>query len=257
MKFTDSVKMYNKYLKIQADMLDLETVGEKSEEVCERLQDLARYPQTDERWCDAVERAICETEEYINLCVYLCSDFGDGRTLIIPDTIGVVVELCELKYSIASREGEDFRRDELMEQVAEVICDAGSSVRIQDEKYWLSISRMFDLDPDGTIRAEFERDLETLASGGEIAEEEGEELSDEEETVEGLAKKVIKEALKTPNQLITTAWIQRRFNYGYGKAALLLDWLEDERYVQSLDEIKAEGLAGRRILVTEESLENN
>ena len=145
MNIVDSMTLYSKYLKVQASKIDLETAGEKAEEICERLQDLSHHRQATDKWCDAVEYAICETIEYINLCVYLCRHFGDGRSLIIPDVIGVVAELCELKHSIVGLDGLDDRRSELLDEVGEAICDAGNSIRIQDEKYWLCISTLFDL----------------------------------------------------------------------------------------------------------------
>ena len=70
--------------------------------------------------------------------------------------------------------------------------------------------------------------------------------------LENEALKVLKEAMDLPNPLISTSWVQRRFGYGYGKSAKLLDWLEQKRYVQSYADMQAEGLHGRRILVSKE-----
>ena len=250
MNIVDSMTLYSKYLKIQASKLDLETVGEKAEEICERLQDLVHYSKATDKWCDAVEYAICETIEYINLCVYLCRHFGDGRSLIIPDVIGVVAELCDLKHSIARIDGLDDRRGELLDEVGEAICDAGNSVRVQDEKYWLCISKIFDLDPDGTIKASLEADIALVAAGETIEDGDDEPQSQEEVTIENEALRVLKEAMNLPSGIISTSWIQRRFGYGYGKSAKLLDWLEYQRYVQSYADMKAEGLQGRRILIS-------
>ena len=58
------------------------------------------------------------------------------------------------------------------------------------------------------------------------------------------------------NGIISISWVQRRFGYGYGKSAKLLDWLEDQRYVQSYADMKSEGLAGRRILISNEKVDN-
>ena len=103
MTFTNSATLYTKYLKIQSAKIDLETAGEKAEDICEHIQELAYYRDTTITWCDAVEYAIGATIEYINLCVFLCGKFGDGRTLIIPDVISVVAELCDLQHNIAGR----------------------------------------------------------------------------------------------------------------------------------------------------------
>ena len=235
----------------------METAGEKAEEICERLQELSHYCKATDKWCDAVEYAICETIEYINLCVYLCRHFGDGRSLIIPDVIGVVAELCDLKHSIAGLGGLDDRRGELLDEVGEAICDAGNSIRIQDEQYWLCISKLFDLDQDGTIKASLEADMELVAAGGTIEEEDDESQPKEEVTIETEALRVLREAMNLPNGIISISWVQRRFGYGYGKSAKLLDWLEDQRYVQSYADMKAEGLHGRRIYASKEMFENN
>ena len=257
MNIVDSMTLYSKYLKIQASKIDLETAGEKAEEIREGLQELSHYCKATDKWCDAVEYAICETIEYINLCVYLCRHFGDGRSLIIPDVIGVVAELCDLKHGIAGIDGLDDRRGELLDEVGEAICDAGNSVRVQDEKYWLCISKLFDLDPDGTIKASLEADIALIAAGEEIAEYDADESQTTKEvTIEEEALKVLKEAMNLPNGIISTSWVQRRFGYGYGKSARLLDWLEDQRYVQSYTDMKAEGLHGRRIYASKEMFEN-
>ena len=256
MNIVDSMTLYSKYLKIQASKLDLATAGEKAEEICERLQDLAHYSKATDKWCDAVEYAICETIEYINLCVYLCRHFGDDRTLIIPDVISVVAELCDLKHSIAGLDTLDDRHGELLDEIGEAICDAGNSVRIQDEKYWLCISKIFDLDPDGIIKASLKADMALVAAGEAIEDEDDEPQPREEMTIEEEALKVLKEAMNLPNGIISTSWVQRRFRYGYGKSAKLLDWLEDQRYVQSYADMKAEGLHGRRIYASKEIFEN-
>lgn len=257
MNIVDSMTLYSKYLKIQASKLDLEKAGEKAEEICERLQELSHYCKATDKWCDAVEYAICETIEYINLCVYLCRHFGDGRSLIIPDVIGVVAELCDLKHSIAGLGGLDDRRGELLDEVGEAICGAGNSIRIQDEQYWLCISKLFDLDQDGTIKASLEADMALVAAGGTIEEEDDEPQPKEEVTIETEALRVLKEAINLPNGIISISWVQRRFGYGYGKSAKLLDWLEDQRYVQSYADMKAEGLHGRRIYASKEMFEND
>ena len=257
MNIVDSMTLYSKYLKIQASKIDLETAGEKAEEIREGLQELSHYCKATDKWCDAVEYAICETIEYINLCVYLCRHFGDGRSLIIPDVIGVVAELCDLKHSIARLGGLDDRRGELLDEVGEAICDAGNSIRIQDEQYWLCISKLFDLDQDGTIKASFEADMALVAAGGTIEEEDDEPQPKEEVTIETEALRVLREAMNLPNGIISISWVQRRFGYGYGKSAKLLDWLEDQRYVQSYADMKAEGLHGRRIYASKEMFENN
>lgn len=257
MNIVDSMTLYSKYLKIQASKIDLETAGEKAEEIREGLQELSHYCKATDKWCDAVEYAICETIEYINLCVYLCRHFGDGRSLIIPDVIGVVAELCDLKHSIAGLGGLDDRRGELLDGVGEAICDAGNSIRIQDEQYWLCISKLFDLDQDGTIKASLEADMALVAAGGTIEEEDDEPQPKEEVTIETEALRVLREAMNLPNGIISISWVQRRFGYGYGKSAKLLDWLEDQRYVQSYADMKAEGLHGRRIYASKEMFENN
>ena len=257
MNIVDSMTLYSKYLKIQASKIDLETAGEKAEEIREGLQELSHYCKATDKWCDAVEYAICETIEYINLCVYLCRHFGDGRSLIIPDVIGVVAELCDLKHSIAGLGGLDDRRGELLDEVGEAICDAGNSIRIQDEQYWLCISKLFDLDQDGTIKASLEADMALVAAGGTIEEEDDEPQPKEEVTIETEALRVLREAMNLPNGIISISWVQRRFGYGYGKSAKLLDWLEDQRYVQSYADMKAEGLHGRRIYASKEMFENN
>ena len=256
MNIVDLMTLYSKYLKVQAYKLDLETAGEKAEEICGRLQDLSHHSQATDKWCDAVEYGICETIEYINLCVYLCRHFGDGRTLIIPDVISVVAELCDLKHSIAGIDGLDDRRGDLLDEVGEAICDAGTSIRIQEEKYWLCISTLFDLDPDGTIKVNLEADMALIDAGEDIEEEDDEPQPKKEMTIEEEALRVLKEAMNLPNGLISTSWVQRRFGYGYGKSAKLLDWLEDQRYVQSYADMKAEGLHGRRIYASKEIFEN-
>ena len=60
MDFVDSMNLYSKYLKVQASKLDLETAGEKAEEICERLQELLHYCKATDKWCDAVEYAFAK-----------------------------------------------------------------------------------------------------------------------------------------------------------------------------------------------------
>ena len=255
MTFTNSATLYTKYLKIQAAKIDLETAGEKAEDICEHIQELAYYRDTTITWCDAVEYAIGATIEYINLCVFLCGKFGDGRTFIIPDVISVVAELCDLKHSISGRKGCDKRRKELLEQILEAICDAGTSIKIQEEKYWLCISKLFKLDDGDETQKRLDFDIELIASREPIDnddDEEQENVPKEESTIEYEALQVLKEAMSLPNPFISTSWVQRRFGYGYGKSARLLDWLEQKRYVQSYVDMQAEGLHSRRILASKE-----
>jgi len=258
MNIVDSMTLYSKYLRIQATKLDLETVGEKAEEVRERIQDLEHYPETTEKWCEAVEKAICETLEYINLCVYLCRNFGDGRNLIIPDVISIAVSLCELKNSISNRMFDPDRRGELLEQLGEVLCDFGSSVVVQEEVHWLSISKLFDLDADGSIAKALNADISIIENGGHVEDDdEKEEASSTDiDTTESEAMKILREGFNRPEKVISISWIQRRFGYGYGKSAKLLDWLEEKGYVQSYEDMKIEGLNGRRILVSESKFES-
>ena len=67
-----------------------------------------------------------------------------------------------MKHSIAGLDGLDDRRGELLAEVGEAIYDAGNSIRVQDEKYWLCISKLFALDSDGTIKASLEADIALL-----------------------------------------------------------------------------------------------
>lgn len=139
-------------------------------------------------------------------------------------------------------DGLDDRRGELLDEVGEAICDAGNSIRVQDEQYWLCISKLFDLDQEGTIKASLEADIALVAAGETIEDEDDEPQPREEVTIESEALRVLKEAMKLPSGIISTSWVQRRFGYGYGKSAKLLDWLEDQRYVQSYADMKAEGV---------------
>ena len=65
---------------------------------------------------------------------------------------------------------------------------------------------------------------------------------------------ILQEALKLQNKHLSTSWIQRKFKMGYGKSAKIIDWLEDNGYVQSYQNMRNEGLSGRRILVSESDL---
>lgn len=257
MKLGNSVALYLKYLKAQADKLDMEEVAEKSESVCQMLYRLERSFETSEKWCDAVGYAICETVEYINLCVYKCRHYGAGNTVVIPSVIPVVAALCDLKHSIAAREGFDAARDDLMEQIGEFISEAGSAIRVQDEKYWFCISKIFQLDEDGAISAGFYEDVQLIAAreAVELVVEEDVEPAKKprkELTFEEEALRVLREAMELPVQQVATSWVQRKFGYGYAKAVKLLDWLEERQYVQSYAAMQAEGLHGRRILVSKD-----
>ena len=253
MDFADSMELYSKYLRIQAAELDIETVGEKAEEVCERLSRLRRYPDTTEKWCSAVERAVAETVEYINLCVYMSGEFGDGRSLIIPDAISVALELCELKHDVIRRDGGEDKIADLSELISSALEDIGTAVSVQEQKYWLGISRLFDIDEDGVISKKLEEDIRLIESGIKPNYEDAFDSDTEEEknTTESIAMRVLKEALTLSDKCITISWIQRRFNFGYGKAAFIMDWLEEKGYVQTIEQMKREKLSGRRILVTE------
>lgn len=258
MDFADSMELYSKYLKIQASELDIETVGEKAEEVCERLSRLRRYPDTSEKWCAAVERAVGETVEYINLCVYMSREFGDGRSLIIPDAISVALELCELKHDVIRRDGSEDKLADLSELISSSLEDIGTAVSVQEQKYWLSISKLFDIDEDGVISKKLEEDIRLIESGIKPNYEDALDSDTEQtNTTESIAMRVLKEAMKLSDKCITISWIQRRFNFGYGKAACIMDWLEEKGYVQTAEQMKMQKLSGRRILATEKILNNN
>lgn len=96
----------------------------------------------------------------------------------------------------------------------------------------------------------------SIAAGEENEEEDDEPQPKEESTIESEALRVLREAMNLPSGIISISWVQRRFGYGYGKSAKLLDWLEDQRYVQSYADMKSEGLAGRRILISNEKFDN-
>ena len=76
----------------------------------------------------------------------------------------------------------------------------------------------------------------------------------EDETMEEKATKILLEALQQPDQRLTLSWIQRRFNMGYGMAARIMEWLEEQGYVQSYQDMRKEGVDGRRLLVSEAEL---
>lgn len=251
----NTVLLYNKYLERQASQLELETVAEKADEVCERLQNLSQQRQATDAWCDAVAEATGETIEYMNLCLQLCAPLGDGRTLTVPEVVSVVVELCELRHAIAAVDRRDARVDELLDAVGEAIRDAGGAVKIQDEKYWLYISRLFDLDPDGAMASDLAADLSRIAVGGQIEYPEDGGEPGAELTLAQQALRVLRVAMEQPEGTLSTSWVQRRFSCGYGRAARLLDWLEEQGYVQSHADMVAEGLRGRRIYVTRDTLQ--
>lgn len=239
MKKSDPKTVYFKYLEEQASKIDLEEAKEESEKVCERLRDLSECREITEKWCDDAEKAIGETIEYLNLCTYLCNELYDGISLIFSDVIGVFLELCDLKYSIVAREGLNERREKLLKRLEAVTCDAGGHIIIQDEKYWFCIREMFALD-------------------SKSAKAESKDKSDsqkKEEAIECEALKVLKAAMDLPQYAVSVFWLQRSFHFGYGKALEIIAWLEEKGYVQSAEEMEREGLRGRRILVSKDTLD--
>jgi len=183
----------------------------------------------------------------------MSGEFGDGRSLIITDAIGVVLELCDLKHEVIRRGDANEKCADLLEQITSALEDIGTAVSVQEEKYWLSISRLFDIDEDGVISQNLEEDVRMIESGMKPKYEESSDtgVGGEENTTESIAMRVLKEAMKLSDKCITISWIQRRFNFGYGKAACVMDLLEEKGYVQTVEQMKMEKLSGRRILVTE------
>lgn len=115
------------------------------------------------------------------------------------------------------------------------------------------------MDADGTIAEALNADIAAIENGGcvEDDDEKEEASSTDIDTTESEAMKILREGFNRLEKMISISWIQRRFGYGYGKSAKLLDWLEEKGYVQSYQDMKIEGLNGRRILVSEEKLENS
>lgn len=252
----DYMILYDKYLQVQASKLDLETVGEKAYDISDGLQELSSVDRTTEKWCDTVEYAIGETVEYINLCLHLCGRFGGGRSLIIPDVVNIAVALCELKHRVAKMDGPADRREALLERLEDAIHGAGGTIMVQDEKYWLCISRLFDLDPDGTMKESLESGAVSVANVEDAEEDEDEPTPKKEMTMAEMALRVLRVAMDLPDGLLSLSWVQRRFSCGYGRAAQLVDWLADRGYVQSHADMVAEGLRGRRIYASKEMLED-
>lgn len=238
----DMMKKHDRYMTFVASKLDLEIVADAADEIFERLEDVAEHCSSTDKWCDAVENAVCETVEYMNLCIYMCNGLGHGTRLVNSGVISLVVTLCDLKHCVAGMKDIDDRREALVEQIERAIHAAGDCIIVQDEKYWLCMGRLFGLDVDEIVKACAE-----TANDEQSEPESGEESEFEKKAIE-----ILKEAMEQPVGTLSTSWIQRRFSCGYGMAAKILDWLEDRGYVQSEDEMKAEELRGRRILVTKE-----
>lgn len=256
MDLINKMKLYNKYIAKQAALTDIDSVCEKAEEIAERISDIASYPETNEKWRAAVKKAVGECTEYNNLCVYLCRKLGGKRAVIVPDVLVIIPALCELMRRASELENEFGEVDELYDSVSDLVLSFGSDICVQEEKYWLYSSELFSLDKDGSIAENLKRDLEAIERGEKVDMEIPEDNEKEKKSEEDEAKEILKAVLDTPscNNRVTTSWVQRRFNMGYGKASKMIDILEALGYVESFEDMKKDGGHGRKILVTADSI---
>ncbi len=235
-----NIDLHNKYFSLISSKISLEHLEEYADKLDEDILLLIGCKDTSEEWVRKCEKIIAISVEFLNLAVHF-SENG-----FVPQfALDVVARLVELKFSIAYRGLGD--RPEL-EYIGEAIMTAGRGIIIQEEKYWLLPCEWFNLDPNGLLSSMLDEDLKNARRN------EKEEASKEPQpSIEELSLNILF-AISQSSSIITSSLVQRKGGVGYGRAAMIIDYMEDKKYIQTLKEAKNENSKFRRILLTKSQI---
>ena len=232
--------LHDKYFTIITRNISLEHLEEYADKLDEDILLLIGSKDTSEDWVRECENIIASTVEFLNLAVHF-SENG-----FVPQfALDVIARLTELKFSIAYRGLGD--RHEL-EYIGEAIMTAGRGIIIQEEKYWLLPCEWFDLDPSGLLSSMLDEDIKNARRNEKVVED-----SKRPQSLEELSLNILL-AISQSSNIITSSLVQRKGGVGYGRAAMIIDYLEGKKYIQTLEEAKEENSQFRRILITQEKL---
>lgn len=235
-----NIDLHNKYFSLISSKISLEHLEEYADMLDDDMFLLIGSKDTSEDWVRECEKIIASSVEFLNLAVHF-SENG-----FIPQiALDVIARLVELKFSIAYRGLGD--REEL-EYIGEAIITAGRGIIIQEEKYWLLPCEWFNLDPKGLLLDMLNEDLKNARRN-----EKEEDSEKPQPSIEELSLNVLF-AISHSSNIITSSLVQRKGGVGYGRAAIIIDYLEDKKYIQTLDEAKNEGSRFRRILLTQDQI---
>ena len=230
--------LHNKYFSLISSKISLEHLEEYADKLDDDIFLLIGSKDTSDEWIRECEKIIASAVEFLNLAVHF-SENG-----FVPQfALDVIARLVELKFSIAFRGLGD--RSEL-EYIGEVIMTAGRGVIIQEEKYWLLPCKWFNLDPNGLLSSMLDEDIKNARKN----EKEEEDTKEIQPSVEELSLNILL-AISQCSNIITSSLVQRKGGVGYGRAAMIIDYLEGKKYIQMLDEAKNENSQFRRILLTQ------
>lgn len=231
-----SIDLHNKYFSLISSKISLEHLEEYSDKLDEDMLLLIGCKGTGEEWVCECEKIIASSVEFLNLAVHF-SENG-----FLPQfALDVIARLVELKFSIAYRGFGD--RDEL-EYIGEAIMTAGRGIIVQEEKYWLLPCEWFNLDPNGLLSSMLDEDIRNGRRNGK------EDTKGKQPSIEELSLNILL-AISQCSNIITSSLVQRKGGVGYGRAAMIIDYLEGKKYIQTLDEAKKENSQFRRILLTQ------
>lgn len=232
------LNLHNKYFSLISSKISLEHLEEYADKLDEDILLLIGSKDTSEVWVRECEKIIASSVEFLNLTVHF-SENG-----FVPQfALDVIARLVELKFSIAYKGLGD--RSEL-EYIGEAIMIGGRGIIIQEEKYWLLPCEWFNLDPNGLLSSMLDEDLKNAHR----KEQEKEDSKESQPSLEELSLNILLTISQNSN-IITTSLVQRKGGVGYGRAAMIIDYLEGKKYIQTLDEAKNENYQFRRILLTQ------
>lgn len=235
-----NIDLHNKYFSLISSKISLEHLEEHADKLDEDIICLIADNYTTDDWIHRCEKIIASAVEFLNLAVHF-SENG-----FIPQfALDVIARFVELKFSIAHRGLGD--RPEL-EYIGEAIMTAGRGIIIQEEKYWLLSCGWFDLDPNGLLSSMLDEDIKNARRNEKVVED-----SKRPQSLEELSLNILLTISQSSN-IITSSLVQRKGGVGYGRAAMIIDYLEGKKYIQTLDEAKEENSQFRRILLTQDRI---
>ena len=236
-----SIDLHNKYFSLISSKISLEHLEEYSDKLDEDILLLIGSKDTSEVWVRECEKIIASSVEFLNLAVHF-SENG-----FVPQfALDVIARLVELKFSITYRGLGD--RTEL-EYIGEAIMTAGRSVIIQEEKYWLLPCEWFNLDPNGLLSSMLDEDIKNTRRN----EKADEDSKEPQPSLAELSLNILL-AISQSSTIITSSLVQRKGGIGYARAIMVLEYLDGQKYIQTLEEAKEENSQFRRILITQEKL---
>ena len=189
-------------------------------------------------WVECCEIAVSSAVELLNLSVYICEN-----GMVPYFALNIISRLTELKYAILDR---DLIGIPTLEYISEIIHLAGRGIVEQDERRWDLACKLFEREPYGMGYHAFKEVF--INSRSEMDEMSA--VSSVQVHFDTQALNILSLIAQTTS-FITPSLIQRKGGVGYGRAAMIIEYLEGKKYIQTIDEAKKEGAQFRRILLTQ------